>query len=303
MPVRQAWQQALYGRDGFYRRQHPRAHFRTSPHASPLFARAIAELARRVGARSIWDLGAGDGELLAQLHDIDSGLQLTGVEIRPRPAGLPTVVGWLTQAPDEYDGLLVANEWLDNTPCEVVERDEDGRWRRVEVDLGSGRERLAEPPTESELRWLETWWPSTDTGQRAEVGLARDQAWEAICARNATGTCLAVDFGHRRDSRPLAGSLTAYRGGAQVDVRFDRSCDVTAAVAVDAVAAATGARLCTQRDALAELGVTAARPPLETARTDPDAYVRALARATQAAELTAPSGLGGFSWLLTARGR
>ncbi|NEB62462.1 hypothetical protein G3I61_22765, partial [Streptomyces diastaticus] len=53
-----------------------------------------------------------------------------------------------------------------------------------------------------------------------------------------------------------------------------------------------------QREALRALGVTGARPPLALASTDPARYVRALADASQAAELTAPGGLGDFVWLL-----
>ncbi|KUM92283.1 hypothetical protein AQI88_33070 [Streptomyces cellostaticus] len=58
------------------------------------------------------------------------------------------------------------------------------------------------------------------------------------------------------------------------------------------------ARLLTQRAALHALDLTGARPPLALASTDPAAYVRALASAGEAAELTAPGGLGGFGWLL-----
>ncbi len=47
---RAAWEDALYGPDGFYRRNAPAAHFRTSVHASPLFATAVIRLAERIGA-------------------------------------------------------------------------------------------------------------------------------------------------------------------------------------------------------------------------------------------------------------
>jgi hypothetical protein len=46
---RTAWATALYGPGGFYRHQRPAAHFRTSVHASPLFATAVARLARELG--------------------------------------------------------------------------------------------------------------------------------------------------------------------------------------------------------------------------------------------------------------
>jgi hypothetical protein len=54
----------------------------------------------------------------------------------------------------------------------------------------------------------------------------------------------------------------------------------------------------TQRDALRALGIAGARPPLTLASTRPAEYVRALARAGEAAELTAAGGLGDFGWLL-----
>lgn len=57
-------------------------------------------------------------------------------------------------------------------------------------------------------------------------------------------------------------------------------------------------RVETQRNALRALGVSGARPALALASTDPTAYVRALASAGAAAELTAPGGLGDFGWLL-----
>ncbi|MBI0380394.1 hypothetical protein JBE27_30050, partial [Streptomyces albiflaviniger] len=42
---RTAAERALYGAGGFFRRpEGPGGHFRTSVHASPLFARAVAEL-------------------------------------------------------------------------------------------------------------------------------------------------------------------------------------------------------------------------------------------------------------------
>ncbi|MDQ6650799.1 MAG: hypothetical protein M3Z02_11900, partial [Actinomycetota bacterium] len=46
------------------------------------------------------------------------------------------------------------------------------------------------------------------------------------------------------------------------------------------------------------LGVGAQRPARELASADPPAYLLALGRAGEAAELTDRSGLGGFTWLL-----
>jgi hypothetical protein len=64
------------------------------------------------------------------------------------------------------------------------------------------------------------------------------------------------------------------------------------------VHASAAARLLRQRDALRALGLTGARPPLALASSNPTAYVRALAAAGEAAELTADGGLGDFGWLV-----
>ncbi|MGH3545140.1 MAG: hypothetical protein ACRDPW_04370, partial [Mycobacteriales bacterium] len=82
---------------------------------------------------------------------------------------------------------------------------------------------------------------------------------------------------------------------------------ITVALAVDSAAAAGyGAQrhgaplpplLLRQRAALSALGATGARPPRELATTDPGAYLAALGRAGEAAELIEPGGLGAFWWL------
>ena len=199
---------------------------------------------------------------------------------------------------------MVANEWLDNLPCEVVEVDERGTPRLVHVDPATGSERLGAPVTDPAAppglgAWLEEWWPLPEPGLRAELGSTRDAAWADVVARVRRGVAVAVDYGHTRDGRPPFGSLRSYRDGAEVDVVPDGSRDVTAHVAVDAVAAAVGGRLLRQREVLHRLGVRGERPALGLARSAPASYLSALARATEAAELTDPAGLGGFFWVIT----
>jgi SAM-dependent MidA family methyltransferase len=298
---------ALYGPDGFYTRgEAPADHFRTSTHASPLFAEALLRLAARAGLRAVVDVGAGGGELLRQMHRLDPDLTLFGVDVRPRPPGLPAPVRWLRDVPAVESALLVANEWLDNVPLDVVTRTPDGL-RAVLVDQ-DGHERLGPEPDQDDLCWLARWWPDIEAGGRAEVGHPRDAAWARAVGRLRSGVALAVDYAHERASRPATGTLTGYRSGRRVPPVPDGSCDLTAHVALDSCADAgrqAGADqtlLLTQREALHQLGVAGARPPHGLARTDPLAYLRGLERAGQAAELTDPAGLGGFCWLVQAVG-
>ena len=307
---RAAARDALYAPGGFYRRaEGPAGHFRTSVHATPLFAGAVARLLCRVdealGRPTVLDfvdMAAGRGELaggvLAALPaDVAARTRVCAVEIAERPAGLDHRIEWLAEPPRGTTGLLFANEWLDNVPVEVAEVDAAGVARLVLV-LEDGTERLGEPVGGEPARWLERWWPlSGEEGQRAEIGLPRDEAWAAAVATLRRGLAVAVDYAHTAGTRPPFGTLTGFREGRETTPVPDGSCDLTAHVALDACAL-PGGRVLPQREALRALGVTGARPPLALASTDPAAYVRALASAGEAAELTAAGGLGDFGWLV-----
>lgn len=295
---REAWEAALYGDEGFYRTQLPADHFRTSATVSPVFADAILALLRREGLNAVTDVGAGSGELLCALHARDAQLTLAGVELRPRPATLPDDIAWNDTPPARLDGLVVVNELLDNVPCDVVELDRDGNVRIVEVQPSTLDERLGDGADDEVAEWLDRWWPLDEPGQRAEVGITREAWWADVCDRVGNGIALVIDYGHLRSQRPVDGTLTSYRTGRQTALSLDGSHDVTAHVAVDALAAAVHGTLETQRDALRELGISGARPPLTLASIDPKAYVEELSAAGEAAELIEPSGLGGFWWVL-----
>lgn len=301
---KQAWDKALYGERGFFRRESPADHFRTSVHASPLLAKALLRLCSEAGLDTVVDVGSGRGELLRQLHELDSSLTLLGVEVAPRPTDLPEAIAWSPVLPTEVEGLVFANEWLDNVPCHVVEAGEDGIVRVVHVtedgteSLGARVNDRSVPPSLRE--WCDEWWPLA-AGERAEVGTTRDRAWADVVSRVTRGLAIAVDYGHLAGDRPPFGSLRSYRDGHEVDVLPDGSRDVTAHVAVDAVAAAAGGFVISQREALRSLGVDGQRPALDLASTDPAGYLKALAEAGEAAELTGP-GLGDFYWVVSAIG-
>jgi len=328
VPWSSAMERALYGPEGFYRTQGgPAAHFRTSVHASPLFATAILRLLREVDEAlgrpselTLVDVGAGRGELLTAVADqlradqaradgaLAERLRLVAVELAERPDGLDPAIEWRDSLPAGVTGLLVANEWLDNVPCDVVEATADG-WRTVEV-AGDGTERLGPSPDDSQEAWLSAWWPQPksvgdwdDSGlpARAELGTARDAAWRQAVSALDRGVAVAIDYAHVRASRPLFGSLTGYAQGRQTSPIPDGSCDITAHVALDSCAAAAPADWTvhsTQRAVIHRLGITGGRPDLGLASSDPRGYLRALSQASAAAELTDPDGLGGFGWLV-----
>ena len=329
---RQAMEDSLYGiPDGFFVRQAPRAHFRTSVHASRLFAVAVTRLLHRVDAAlctptelDLVDVGGGRGELLQQVLDLlavglpgeaaagqdaadgtaglGARLRPLVVERAPRPEGLDPRIRWSAQLPPpgSLTGLLFANEWLDNVPLDVAVTDEQGAPRYVRVDA-EGEETEGHAVSGQDAAWLRRWWPlGTAPGRRAEIGSPRDTAWAAAVRAVRRGAAVAVDYGHVRDARPPLGTLTGYLDGREVPPVPDSARDLTAHVALDACAAAAGgtARTLTQREALHALDVHGGRPPLSLASTDALAYVRGLRDASEAAELTDPAGLGAFTWLI-----
>ncbi|GAA1833297.1 SAM-dependent methyltransferase [Microlunatus capsulatus] len=302
-----AWVSAATEPGGFWAAEVPSAHFRTASTLGPELADAVAALLRdRPEVGRVVELGAGEGALLRGLGAVRPDLALVGVDVRGRPPGLAGALGWVGDrwdvrgdrwadgaVPDLLaDGpptLVLAVEWLDDLPCPVVSRTGTG-WHELDADL--------EPrgvPAAADEAWLRRWWPD---GERAEVGRTRDAAWAAVVralAGGPGGAALAVDYGHERGSRPPAGSVAAFRAGRAVAPRPRADRNLTAHVALDAVAAAgtaAGARTVLvgrQAEVLPRL-----LPPVPPS-ADP---LAALAARSRRQALTAPAGWGAHRWLL-----
>jgi hypothetical protein len=301
-----AWTRAASGPDGFWRAALPSAHFRTASTLGPELAQAVAALlADRPGLRRVVELGAGDGRLLAGLSALRPGLQLVGVDLRRRPGDLTAAVDWRTDRWDVHEGgwaagavpallaedvatLVLAVEWLDDLPCRVVRRTGHG-WRELDAGLAP-----AGPVGAAELAWVERWWPD---GGQVEVGSTRDAAWAAVVRglAGAGGAALLVDYGHTRADRPRAGTLSAFRAGRPVEPRPDPDRNLTAHVALDAVAAAgTAAGARTVLEGRQDAVLPDLLPPVPDA-TDP---LAGLATRSRRRALTTPAGWGGHRWLL-----
>ena len=293
-PLAERWHEALYGRDGFYRRAWPVDHFRTSAHVGHAFADAIVALARKHRLTCVYDIGAGAGELLEQVAAGAPDLDLVAIEPGGRPADATSGIEWREHLPATMSGLVVANELLDVVPCQVVALDESSAVRIVEVDRSGRRERLGRRIDEAEASWLARWWPLDRPGDRAEIGRSREEVWAEVCSRT-DGVCVAIDYGHMRTARPVAGSLTAYRAGRRVDRAYDGSCDITAHLAVDALQARVGGGLSSQRESLQRLWD---RAPADTGGSG-GSRLSMLRERSERGELTSRDGLGGHWWLVT----
>src|SRR2546430_2815342 len=116
---------ALYARGtGFFvAGDRPAGHFRTSVHASPLFAAALArllgtvdEVLGRPATFDVVDVGAGRGELLVALAgavgpDLGGRLPLTAVELAPPPGELPAPIGSRPTPPEAGARAPGATRW------------------------------------------------------------------------------------------------------------------------------------------------------------------------------------------------
>ena len=307
-PWKQAWDQALYGDNGFYRQADgPAGHFSTAsqgiPQIGAQLARALLTLMEQEGLDTIVDMGCGRGELLEHIHRLSPKAHCVGVDIVDRPE-LSEPIDWIRspggqRLPDELDALndtlVFANEWLDVVPCPIAQLDESGELREVLVDIVSGDEQLGEIVSGADREWCQWFWPidRLEPGDRLEIGETRDTAWDNLLARLATGLAVAVDYGHTIDSRPGSGTLTGFRQGRQSLPIPNGSCDLTAHVAMDSL---THDELMDQRTALRQLGVSGQTPPHDLSRTDPTAYLHGLSAAAAATALTARGGLGDFMW-------
>jgi SAM-dependent MidA family methyltransferase len=242
--------------------------------------------------------GGGEGAGVSGVAPV----RVVAVDVVDRPEGLDERVDWLrspggSHLPEELasleDALVIAHEWLDVVPCTIAEVRADGLLVEVLVDPETGDERLGPPVSDADRAWSDRHWPARHPGDRVEVGRSRDDAWADLVSRVDSGLLVAVDYGHSRSERPSGGTLAAYEQGRQRHPVPDGTCDLTAHVAMDSLAADVLTR---QRALLGSLGMTGALPAHSLAGQDPLAYVRALERASAEARLIEPAGFGGFWW-------
>jgi len=317
IPFERFMELALYGSDGFYTRADGgsagrRGDFLTSPEVGPLFGAVLARFLdaewERIGRPdpfTVVDAGAGPGTLarsvLAAAPACVPALRYVAVEVsaaqRARhPDGVESTDG-LPESP--VDGVIVANELLDNLPLRLAVFD-DG-WREGFVDRDGDRyvERLSATfePRPSVLP------ARAPVGARAPL-VDRAASWVGDArARLRSGSLVVIDYAVARTSelamRPWREWLRTYRGNERGGhyLAAPGSQDITTDVPFDQLPSADSVR--TQAQFLQRWGIEelveegkrvwreqAARPGLEA--------LRMRSRVSEAGALLDPAGLGGF---------
>lgn len=245
-----------------------------------------------------------------------------GPFVRPPGAGAPEPVPGrgpiVTQLADlpavRVDGVVFANELLDNLPIAVVERNETG-WSEVRVTLAGATE-LPAPilvPLESHaLLTRAVRARAAQPGTRLPVPVGALEWVERANRTVERGALVLVDYFATTDElverapawlRTYAG----HRRGHDPFVVAPGNCDITADVPLEPICdLGAGATVTTQAEWLAGLGagaeIATARAHLASA-TDPRALHVLAARSTinEAAALTDPAGLGAHRVVRLAR--
>jgi SAM-dependent MidA family methyltransferase len=318
IPFERFMELALYGAEGFYTKADGgsagrRGDFITSPEVGPLFGAVLARYLdaewHRIGrpdAFTVVDAGAGPGTLarsvLAARPACGEAMRYLAVEVsavqrRRHPDGVETTSSMPSEA---FDGVVIANELLDNLPFRLAVFDQG--WREAFVDLGTdGRfvEVLSAP-----LDPLPALLPAVaQFGARAPL-IPRAAGFVDQTRRLVrTGSVVVFDYGAPITAmlagRPYRDWLRTYRGNERGEHYLSAvgDQDITIDVPIDQLPEPDTVRAQTQFlrlwgiDELVAEGKRiwdeqAARPGLEA--------MRMRSRVSEAEALLDPAGLGGF---------
>ncbi|CAN5668702.1 hypothetical protein BH24ACT5_BH24ACT5_22420 [soil metagenome] len=230
IPFQEFQRLALYGTDGFYAhaggRAGRRGDFLTSPEVGPLFGVVIARYLDAVWVAfgrpdvfTVVDAGAGPGTLAravtAAAAQCGPALRYVAVEMSvAQRSQHPDGVESRSELPEgPFDGVIIANELLDNVPFRLCVF--DGGWREafVTTDPGGGFSEVLSTPFDPVPGVLPAMAPH---GARAPL-VSEAGAWvDRARSRLRSGSLLVIDYGRPTTAEfaavPWREWLRTYRG-------------------------------------------------------------------------------------------
>ena len=215
--------------------------FTTAPELSPLFGAAICSTLLPVleGLKAqglptqILEFGAGTGKLassiLTRLHDLDFNLDRYDIlEISPDLAqrqkehisktvdqlNLPTQCEWLQSLPQNFKGIILANEVIDAIPCDAIIY-QNGFWYWHGVALNEGKLTWkAGSPVEQELLPESLLSGNFSEGYVTELHAPANDWMRQVASNLDAGLFLTVDYGFPESEyyhpQRLEGTLMAH---------------------------------------------------------------------------------------------
>jgi SAM-dependent MidA family methyltransferase len=329
MPFEEYMAACLYDPDGGFFATGPlrsvkEGDFLTSPEVSPWFGRMLGRFAAPFEPDLVVDVGAGSGSLLRPMMEglPDAGYHAVETSPAAREAlgGIAeSVHGSIDELPERFDGVVIANELVDNLPVALAIRSGDDWVERWVGANDPGFELVTAAARPEVVTWCEAFAGPVPEGGLVEVQLEAT-AWVAkVLARLGRGALVVIDYGgtaEELEPRRTQGTLRTYqRHHLGPDPLLEPGAtDVTVDVnftGLMAAAEAAGATVEYQRqeDFLDELGLRDVirdlrRRELELAKGD-DAMARLKVRSewTNADTLMHPRGLGDFRIMVARQGK
>tara|TARA_Y100001936_G_scaffold237893_1_gene269082 strand:- start:111 stop:1130 length:1020 start_codon:yes stop_codon:yes gene_type:complete len=322
-------EEALYGPDGFFSKGQRAgavgADFITSPETSTLFGACIAEYLDRVWhelARPepfvVIEAGSGTGTLcrdvFLSVEECSDALRYVMIERSESQREIAfrevTTTCFMDQQEvplavlqdlpaESFNGVVLANELLDNLPPRVVKKTDNG-WLELHVEQGNEVWRLA--PTEAQ-KMASAVAPKAQSGTCLPLQL-KSAVWvNRALATLESGRLLIFDYGVESSDtfteRPMGEWLRTYRNHQRSGSPYQEpgSRDITCDVAFDQLPGAPS--VCTQAEWLRNQGLYSmtdwARTQWQDALPSPDSTaIAARSVLDEAAALTDPEGLGAF---------
>jgi SAM-dependent MidA family methyltransferase len=310
---------ALYGDNGFYTssgRAGRRGDFITSPEIGPLFGAVVARFLdaewRRLGEPAeftVVDAGAGPGTLarsvLAAEPACTAAMRYVAVEISDvQRARHPDRVESTAKLPDEpFEGVVIANELLDNLPFRLAVY--DNAWREAYV-VAQPDGRLVEQLSAPFEPLPPTLPARASLGARAPLQDAARSWVESALAGLRRGSLIVIDYAVPTTAelaeRPWRDWLRTYRahergGHYLADPGLQ---DITTEIAIDQLPPPDSVRSQSQWLQLHGIGelVDEGKHYWEAHAARPDvAAMRMRSRISESEALLDPAGLGAFTVL------